>query len=196
MTFGIIVDAADQAAAQVDYTPAFIGLCGVLIGGLIQVGAQIAKERSARVAAARADVMDFAHRSLAFVDYTADMVSLRATKQWDRLPTEKQVTKATAMSEEIRSIHLAGVSLAKVSDARVADYGYEVLNSVLNYNRAHGGLYAPDYRPLEGSTALTYELKYKINILINMVYPRKYETHLRFRSQKESTRIVDKDSAP
>lgn len=112
----VITSVAEQASqAQPDYTPAVIGLGGVVVGGLIRVMAQTAKERSARVADMRADVMDFAHKATVMADNLAELENIRREKPflWKSITQDKLQSFSAEHVQYAKDVHKAGTLLAK-----------------------------------------------------------------------------------
>jgi hypothetical protein len=194
MIYAIASSVAEQASqAPVDYMPAIIGLAGVVVGGIIQVIAQTAKERAARVAASRADVMDFAQKAIAAVDNLQELEDIRKYQpaRWAHF-TEDELSK---MSDDVvvqfKEMHRSGVLLAKVSDLRVAEYSRQVLTAGRRYYNARQGLFAWGADE-ESTDAHTHaNVRREIDTLVKMVSPRKFERHLRFRSAKSAAKLLD-----
>lgn len=194
MTHSLVTSAAEQAATQPpDYAPAIIGLLGVVIGGIIQTVAQVFKDRSARVAQTRAEVMEFVHAAFAFVDSLAQYIAIMPS-----LEDETAIEVGDRLTARQAKAHAAGIALAGAADARVAAYSVTVLNTILDC--------ADGFRPVlnrRSPTAeeerTTYpsiaEARKQINVLLNMVHPRSFEIHHRFRSATGAKKLMAKDEA-
>lgn len=195
MIYALVTSVAEQAAQPpVDYTPAIIGLSGVVVGGIIQVLAQTAKERAARVASVRADVMDFAQKAMVMADNLAELEAIREKKPywWASLSVDELKAKSDEHTANFKAAHRAGILLAKASDPRVAEFSYQVLVHCMKFSNAREGLFGAGVRYEAVRAATHTDLRREIQVLINMVAPRKYERHMRFRSVKAAKRLVDK----
>lgn len=194
MIHAIASSVAEQVSQPpADYTPAVIGLAGVVVGGIIQVLAQMAKERAARVAASRADVMDFAQKAIVAIDNMQEIEDLRKSQpaRWEHF-TEDQLRE---MSEEVvvqfKEMQRSGILLEKVSDLRVAEYSRLVMTACRRYYNARQGIFAFGANE-EATTAHTHaRVRRKIDILVKMVAPRKFERHFRFRSANSAAKLLD-----
>lgn len=195
MIGALIKSAAEQAShSQPDYVPAVIGLGGVVVGGVIQVIAQTAKERSARVAEMRADVMDFAYKATVMADNMAEIEGIRRDRPllWNSFSQEKLQSLSDEHVHNAKEVHKAGTLLAKVSDPRVATYAKRVVQECMRFNNARQGIFALGANEAYLAQATHAKLRRDIDILTRMIAPRRYERHLRFRSTSRAATLVDR----
>lgn len=193
MIRAIASSVAEQATQPpVDYTPAIIGLAGVVLGGIIQVIAQTAKERAARVAASRADVMDFAQKAMTAVDNLQELEDMRKSQpaRWTHFTDDQLKDMSDEVVVQFRDVHRSGILLEKVSDLRVAGYSRQVLAACRRYYNARQGLFAYGANEVSTAAHTHANVRREIDILVKMVSPRKFERHFRFRSAKSAAKLL------
>ncbi|MET4095096.1 hypothetical protein [Arthrobacter sp. UYCu712] len=189
-----LISAAEQAAAPApDYTPAIIGLSGVVIGGMIQTIAQVFKERSARVAQTRKDVMTFVAAGYLFVDRLGQVVDL-----FPKMNQEQRNSSSESITLNQRAAHAAGMMVAGAADQRVASYSVVVLNTMLEFREGVDSI-MDGRKPTAEEACRTYptlaDSRAALNLLLNMVHPREYEIHLRFKSVAAVNRETAREEA-
>lgn len=191
-----VMAAAEPAAATPpDYTPALLGLAGVIVGGIIQTIAQIVKERSLRVNETRAKVMAFAHEAFQYVGLLSQLADLRTGGRWGQMPRDQKLETASELTTLLASVRASGVALVGAADYRIADYASDVVNDILAYSDAHQTLFHGEPRACDNPYPPNDHVILQINKLMNMVTPRFFERHARFRSVGAATRLIEKAAA-
>lgn len=176
-----------------DYLPAVIGLLGVFLGGMIQTFAQISKDRSARVTQTRTDVLKFAHAAFSFVDVTNQYAGL-----YVGMEVESQKVALQRMNDLMHEAHERGLALAGSSDVRVGTFAVDVINKMMAYKDSFAHIFEWKGKRPAPDKAADYptrdEVREEINVLINMVHPRVFERHLRFRSEETTRKALAKEA--
>ncbi|MCD4850096.1 hypothetical protein LN996_04680 [Arthrobacter sp. AK01] len=193
MLMSLVVSEVAVASPPTDYTPAIIGLGGVVLGGMIQTFAQIAKERAARVAQTRTDVLKFAHAAYSFVDVTNQYAGL-----YHSMPRDNQKIALARINELMHAAHESGMLLAGASDVRVGTFAVDVINQMMEYKDGFAHVFQWHGEAPEPDPATTFptraDVRENITVIINMVHPRAYERHLRFRSAETARKSLAEEA--
>lgn len=182
------------ASSPTDYTPAFIGLGGVIVGGLIQTGFSWMKQRDELAQAMRADVAKFCHEAANFSAHLQHFAKMaRAGKLYEFSP-EYRNKAADDLTQMLMQMRSAGYKLVAGTDQRIADQADCVTHAVITYSNQLSGIFArettePDQVYPDAAPVLA-----EINELATMVEPRIYERHARFRSHLGAKKLVAKQS--
>jgi hypothetical protein len=198
---------ADASPPAPDYTPALIGLGGVMLGGIIQAGAQHSTLRHNRMMEVRANVSELAQvissYTTVFVQ-AADVINparekLRADLQRDpeaELDLDEDYFErlASAFFDAYRDFLKLSIAVMHCSDYRVSEKASSLHLAVTAHHNEVAQLFTGSKGfATDEAKVIQAEINADVSILMSMVTPGWTERHLRFRSARRAERGIEKD---
>ena len=188
-----LMTAAEPVAARADYTPALIGIGGVIIGGLIQTAFGVVKMRDEQAQKLRADVADFCHDAGVYLGRVQQYVDYARAGHLYKRSDDYRNQALEDVTEKYTRLRASGYRLLASTDQRIASRSNYITEDIAAHSHELSDLFLlpepgrekpdwPDTRPLLG----------QVNELATMVEPRLYERHSRFRSLHRAKKLIIK----
>lgn len=187
--------------------PALVGFCGVILGGILQVLAKHRADRYAHMMELRRDVADLIAivsgfavaivQSAVMIDGVRNDFKERLSKD-PKAEVEMDQDYLKRLGEEMFSRHRESVEkcarLLVANDERIADHVGDLQLKLANVINEVGYMHTGTVHIPEGrAKEIQADVMERINILVNMIAPRRWERFLNFRSAKSAKAKLEKE---